>query len=234
LDAPDQLCLWRIQATVDLSCMADTEYTECMQKKTFYYHLLIPTSAVNIGFAIGHFTPIITSFSLPMLDPVVKHTTSTIDRVFEYFEELLSCRFPFSSYKQVFVYQTPDEITAYSGLSIISLTVLYHKKILDVVQMTRRCLAFAIAQQFFGCFVTSTCWLDAWLVSSLARFITGMYVERFFGTSESLYLVPFFDTKKMLNSVCEYETRWGKIILRPSNADYELHDIYFIIMYWSR
>uniref|UniRef100_A0A915PKF7 Transcription initiation factor TFIID subunit 2 n=1 Tax=Setaria digitata TaxID=48799 RepID=A0A915PKF7_9BILA len=230
MDTSDQLCLWRIEATVSLMFtvvasgeLFDTEYTTDLQEKIYHYQLLVPTSAVNIGFAIGSFTPVvhpdmpeITSFALPSLHPLVKHTTSTIDRVFEYFEELLSCRFPFSSYKQVFVYQTPDEVTAYTGLSILSLTLLYHKKILDVVQMTRQYLAYAVAQQFFGCFVTSTCWLDIWLVSSLARSVTSMFVERFFGSSENL-----FQISKMLNSVSDYETRWGKIVLRPSNADYK-------------
>ncbi|CAG9538255.1 unnamed protein product [Cercopithifilaria johnstoni] len=230
LDTPDQLCLWRIEATVGLMFtvvasgeLFDTEYTTDLQEKIYHYQLLVPTSAINIGFAVGSFTPVvhpdmpeITSFALPSLYPLVKHTTATIDRVFEYFEELLSCRFPFSSYKQVFVYQVPDEVTAYTGLSILSLTLLYHKKILDVVQMTRQCLAYAVAQQFFGCFVTSTCWLDIWLVSSLARSVTGMFVERFFGFSENL-----FQINKMLNCVSDYETRWGKIILRPSNTNYK-------------
>ncbi|VDN90247.1 unnamed protein product [Brugia pahangi] len=230
LDTPNQLCLWRIEATVDLMFtvvasgeLFDTEYTTDLQEKIYHYQLLVPTSAINIGFAVGCFTPVvhpdmpeITSFALPSLYPLVKHTTSTSDRVFEYFEELLSCRFPFSSYKQVFVYQIPDEVTAYTGLSILSLTLLYHKKILDVVQMTRQCLAYAVAQQFFGCFVTSTCWLDIWLVSSLARSVTGMFVERFFGFSENL-----FQISKMLSSVCDYETRWGKIVLRPSNTNYK-------------
>ncbi|KAL4001961.1 Peptidase M1 family protein [Acanthocheilonema viteae] len=235
MDTPNQLCLWRLEATVDLMFtvvasgeLFDTEYTADLQEKIYHYQLLVPTSAINIGFAIGCFTPVvhpdmpeITSFALPSLYPLIKHTTATIDRVFEYFEELLSCRFPFSSYKQVFVYQIPDEVTAYTGLSILSLTLLYHKKILDVVQMTRQYLAYAVAQQFFGCFVTSTCWLDIWLVSSLARSVTGMFVERFFGFSENL-----FQISKMLNSVCDYETRWAKIILRPSNTNYK-HYLHF-------
>ncbi|KAM3724314.1 Transcription initiation factor TFIID subunit [Dirofilaria immitis] len=230
MDTPDQLCLWRIEATVGLMFtvvasgeLFDTEYTADLQEKIYHYQLLVPTSAINIGLAIGCFTPVvhpdmpeITSFALPSLYPLVKHTTSTIDRVFEYFEELLSCRFPFSSYKQVFVYQVPDDVTAYTGLSILSLTLLYHKKILDVVQMTRQCLAYAVAQQFFGCFVTSTCWLDIWLVSSLARSVTGMFIERFFGFSENL-----FQINKTLNCVSDYETHWGMIILRPSNTNYK-------------
>uniref|UniRef100_A0A914RPM0 Uncharacterized protein n=1 Tax=Parascaris equorum TaxID=6256 RepID=A0A914RPM0_PAREQ len=88
-----------------------------MLSKVYHYQLLLPTSAVNIGFAVGHFTPVvqpdmseITSFALPSLMALVKHTASTVDRVFEFFEELLSCRFPYSSYKQVFVDQVRFEV----------------------------------------------------------------------------------------------------------------------------
>lgn len=118
---------------------------------------------------------------MPGLVPLVKHTVSTLDKVFEFFEELLSCRFPYTTYKQVFVdqvsrfandiefLQISDDITSYAGLTILSLNVLYHKKILDVVQQTRTLLAHAVAQQFFGCFVNAAQWLDVWLIRSLSR-----------------------------------------------------------------
>lgn len=228
LDAPDQLCLWRIEITVDSSLTAiasgeliDTEYTQDMKKKIYHYQLMIPTSSVNIGFAIGHFTPHvhpemseITSFALPSLLPLVVHTTATVDHVFEFFEELLSCRFPYSSYKQVFVDQASDEVISFTGMTILSVNILYHKKILDTVQETRQMLAHAVAQQFFGCFVNAAHWLDVWLMKSLSRFITGLFVERYFGTCEYL-----FQIKKMLNCVCDYENRWGKVILRPTKSD---------------
>ncbi|VDK17278.1 unnamed protein product [Anisakis simplex] len=228
LDAPDQLCLWRLEVTVACGFVViasgeliDTVYTEDMQSKVYHYQLLLPTSAVNIGFAVGHFTPVvqpdmpeITSFALPSLSNLVKHTASTVDRVFEFFEELLSCRFPYSSYKQVFVDKASDSLTTFSGISILSVNILYHKKILDTVQETRSLLALAIAQQFFGCFVNAANWLDTWLMKSLASFITGLFIERYFGMSEYL-----FQIKKILNAVCEYESHWGQIVLRPMKSD---------------
>uniref|UniRef100_F1L1W4 Transcription initiation factor TFIID subunit 2 n=1 Tax=Ascaris suum TaxID=6253 RepID=F1L1W4_ASCSU len=228
LDAPDQLCLWRIEITVDAAFIAiasgeliDTVYTEDMHSKVYHYQLLLPTSAVNVGFAVGHFTPIvqpdmseITSFALPSLMALVKHTASTVDRVFEFFEELLSCRFPYSSYKQVFVDQAAETVISFSGMAILSVNILYHKKILDTVQETRQLLALAVAQQFFGCFVNAAHWLDTWLMRSLASFITGLFIERYFGTSEYLFRI-----RKVLNSVCDYESRWGQVVLRPLKSD---------------
>uniref|UniRef100_A0A0N5A862 Transcription initiation factor TFIID subunit 2 n=1 Tax=Syphacia muris TaxID=451379 RepID=A0A0N5A862_9BILA len=228
MDAPDQLCLWRIEITVDASLIAiasgellHSEYSLDMREVTYHYQLLIPTSAVNIGFVVGHFTPYvhpemseITAFALPSLTSLVKHTTSTVDRVFEFFEELLSCRFPFPSYKQVFVDQAAEAINSFSGLTVLSVTVLYHKKILDCVQETRQLLARAVAEQFFGCYVSAAHWLDFWLMKSLSKFFTGLFIERYFGTAEYL-----FQVMRTLNAVCNYESKWGMLVLRPLKND---------------
>ncbi|VDN57339.1 unnamed protein product [Dracunculus medinensis] len=246
LDAPFQLCLWRIEIVVDNVFMAiasgeliDKVYTPDKLQTIFCHQLLIPTSAMNIGFAVGHFTPYVqpdlaevASFALPSLLPLVKHTVAPVDRAFEFFEELLSCRFPYSSYKQVFVDQVAaEQIISYTSLTIASVNILYHKKILDMVQETRILLAGALAQQFFGCFVTVTDWLDLWIVKSLSRFIAGLYIERYFGTCEYLYLM-----QKILNSICDYENQWGKIYLRKkqqndSKASAEAEPIYAEILY---
>uniref|UniRef100_A0A914HZA3 Transcription initiation factor TFIID 150 kDa subunit n=1 Tax=Globodera rostochiensis TaxID=31243 RepID=A0A914HZA3_GLORO len=157
--------------------------------KTFCYQLLVPTSAANIGFAIGDFQmhvqpemPEIISFVIPELLPLLKHTI-----------------FPYSTYWQIFVDQTPDEVTSFAGLSIFSLRVLYHKKILDMVQNTRKLLATAIAQQFFG----------------ESR---GVFVDRFFGTTEHVYQL-----NKLLKDSCDYEARFGAVSLRPKTKQSHLY-----------
>ena len=85
--------------------------------------------------------------------PLLQHTVAPVNRIFAFFEELMGCRFPYASYRQVFVDQAPDDVTAYAGLSILSMSLLHHKRVLDLVPGTRQALASAIAQQFFGCLV---------------------------------------------------------------------------------
>jgi hypothetical protein len=68
--------------------------------------------------------------------PLLKHTVPIIGKIFEVFEELLSCRFPYNSYKQVFVDQIPEEVNSFASLSIMSINMLYHKKIIDVVPVS--------------------------------------------------------------------------------------------------
>ena len=67
--------------------------------------------------------------------------------------------------------QSPDDVTSYAGLSLFSISLLYHRKILDYVQTTRQSLALGLAQQFFGCFITST-FPHIWLVRGLAKYVT--------------------------------------------------------------
>ncbi|KAI1715134.1 peptidase family m1 domain-containing protein [Ditylenchus destructor] len=232
LASTSQLAVWKFEITVDKKftavCCGDlTDTISCAEdesQKTFHYQLLIPTSAGNIGFAVGDFKihvlpdiPEIISFTLPGLMPLLKYTVSSLDRTYTFFEELLSCRYPYGFYRQVFVDQIPDELTSYAGLSLCSVNVLYHKKILDVVQPTRELLALAIAQQFFGCFVSPSDFTELWLVKSLARFITALFVERSFGLSE--YITKM---NNVLNSFCDYESKYGKIVISQSSAPHHL------------
>ncbi|VDL74097.1 unnamed protein product [Nippostrongylus brasiliensis] len=196
VDAPDQLALWHLHITCEswMTVIASGdlvgfESDPSNHLRTWNYKQLIPTSACSIGFVVGQFSTHtlpdmaeVTNFAPVGLLSLLKHTVTPLDKVFEYFEELLSCRFPYPTYKQVFV---------------------------DME--SRQLLAFGVAQQFFGCFITPAHFLDSWLVRSLSRFITSLYIEKIFGTSEYL-----FQIKKLLNAVCEYESQWGKIILRPS------------------
>ncbi|KIH49582.1 hypothetical protein ANCDUO_20343, partial [Ancylostoma duodenale] len=78
--------------------------------RTWNYQQLVPTAACNIGFAVGQFSSYtlpdmaeITNFAPVGLLSLVKHTVAPLDKILEYFEELLSCRFPYPTYKQVFV-----------------------------------------------------------------------------------------------------------------------------------
>ncbi|XGW29419.1 hypothetical protein V3C99_008885 [Haemonchus contortus] len=226
VDAPDQLALWRIHITCDswLTAVAsgdlvgfDTVADKRM--RTWNYQQLIPTAACTIGFAVGQFSTFtlpdmaeVTNFAPVGLLSLLKHTVTPLDKILEYFEELLSCRFPYPTYKQVFVDMIPDEVTSYSSMTLFSINTLHHKKIIDVVQECRQTLALGVAEQFFGCFISPAHFLDSWLVRSLSRFITSLYIEKIFGTSEYL-----FQMKKIMNAVCDYESQWGKIILRPSS-----------------
>uniref|UniRef100_A0AC11BG43 TATA-box binding protein associated factor 2 n=1 Tax=Ovis aries TaxID=9940 RepID=A0AC11BG43_SHEEP len=132
VDSYSELCTWKLEFTVDAAMVAvsngdlvETVYTHDMRKKTFHYMLTIPTSASNISLAIGPFEILVdpymhevTHFCLPQLLPLLKHTTSYLHEVFEFYEEILTCRYPYSCFKTVFIDEAYVEVAAYASMSI--------------------------------------------------------------------------------------------------------------------
>uniref|UniRef100_A0A8R1I2D4 Transcription initiation factor TFIID subunit 2 n=1 Tax=Caenorhabditis japonica TaxID=281687 RepID=A0A8R1I2D4_CAEJA len=226
LDEPDQLALWELTFELDPDLVPVTsgelqEKREIHGKMRYKFHQTMPTSSCNIGWAIGKFSlephpesPTIYTFSLPNLAPFVKHTTMYLDKMVEFLEEKLLCRFPFPTLKVVFVDESTEEIQVYSSLLIVPTAMLYHKKIIDVVQEVRQKLIFAIAQQFFGCLISPSQWFHWWIVRSLARFLTSLYVETKLGTAEARWQL-----KRAMDDVCDYEHQWGKIVLSPDYTE---------------
>ncbi|KAL0598681.1 Transcription initiation factor TFIID subunit 2 [Plecturocebus cupreus] len=132
VDSYSELCTWKLEFTVDAAMVAvsngdlvETVYTHDMRKKTFHYMLTIPTAASNISLAIGPFEILVdpymhevTHFCLPQLLPLLKHTTSYLHEVFEFYEEILTCRYPYSCFKTVFIDEAYVEVAAYASMSI--------------------------------------------------------------------------------------------------------------------
>lgn len=61
---------------------------------------------------------------MPQLLPLLKHTTSYIHEVFEFYEEILTCRYPYSCFKTVFIDEAYVEVAAYASMSIFRLVSL--------------------------------------------------------------------------------------------------------------
>ncbi|KAI6236574.1 Transcription initiation factor TFIID subunit 2 [Aphelenchoides besseyi] len=232
LNGTDQLAVWRFEFEVPkgMTVICTGELTEAIKKQqddlqVFVYQTSVPVSSDNVGFVIGDLEcyvhpelPDLTSYTYPELTSILEHTVSGLPQILSCFEETLSCRFPFPSYKQIFIDNVPEDVISYAGLSIFSINILYHKKILDLVQSTRKTMAMGLATQFFGCFVNASDFKNLWLVKSLARCITGYYIEKSFGTSEY-----FFEISQLLYYVCDYEKRYGAVILHPLNVDSTSH-----------
>lgn len=58
---------------------------------------------------------------MPQLLPLLKHTTSYLHEVFEFYEEILTCRYPYSCFKTVFIDEAYVEVAAYASMSIFRL-----------------------------------------------------------------------------------------------------------------
>ncbi|XP_055846855.1 transcription initiation factor TFIID subunit 2 [Episyrphus balteatus] len=215
-------CTWKLEFTVDklltaVSCgeLVEVVMTPDLRRKTFHYSLTTPVSAPNIALAIGPFEIYVdphmhevTHFCLPQLMPLLKNSVRYMHEAFEFFEETLSTRYPFSCYKQVFVDETDVNIAAYATLSVVSTHLLHSIAIIDQTYATRTAMTKAIAEQFFGCFITTQRCSDTWLAKGIAEYLCGLYSKKCFGNNEYREWV-----QKEMAEVVRYEEQYGGIIL---------------------
>ena len=55
----------------------------------------------------------------------------TTHQVIEYLEDLLSARFPYALYKQVFVEKLPEKTSSYASMTLFNSNLLYNERVLD-------------------------------------------------------------------------------------------------------
>lgn len=225
VDSFAETCTWKLEFTVDDEMTAvsngdliDVVYTPDMRRKTYHYSLNVPTCAPNISLAVGPFEIYVdpymhevTHFCLPNLLPLLKVTTRYMHETFEFYEETLSNRYPYSCYKQVFVDETHEDYRSYATMSILSVNLLHSAVIVDQVYITRTIMAQAIAEQFFGCFISMQNWSDMWLNKGISQYLCGLYCKKSFGNNEYRFWV-----QSMLQDVVRYEEKFGGIVLDPS------------------
>nr|MBE5727452.1 TBP-associated factor 2 [Cucujiformia] len=130
---------------------------------------------------------------------------------FEFYEETLSNRYPYSCYKQVFVDETDVDYHSYATMSILSVNLLHSAVIVDQVYISRRIMAQAIAEQFFGCFISMQSWSDMWLNKGVSQYLCCLYCKKSFGNNNYRGLIH-----TTLQEVVKYEEQFGGIILDPS------------------
>ena len=225
VDSYAEPCTWKLEFTVDekmtaVSCgeLVETVMTPDLRRKTFHYVLNTPICAPNIALAVGPFEIFVdphmhevTHFCLPNLLPLLKNTVRYMHEAFEFFEEVLASRYPFSCYKQVFVDEIESQSHAYATMTVLSTHLLHSIAIIDQTFTSRQIMSKAIAEQFFGCFITMKNWNDVWLARGIAEYLNGFYNKKCFGNNAYRAWV-----RRELAEVVKYEEQYGGIILDPS------------------
>ena len=228
VDAYSEPCTWKLEFTVDdsmtaVSCgdLVETVYTSDKKRKTFHYILSIPTAAPNICLAVGPFEILVdphmhevTHFCLPQLMPLLQHSTETCHEIIEFFEEILSFRFPYSCYKQVFVDEAYQDSQPFASVGIFSVNLLYSKIVLDQTPVSRKHMGRALAEQFFGCFMSQETWSDYWVPAGISGYLYGLWLKSTFGNSEYRYWIA-----GEIDQLCNYEMKEGPVILHFDCSD---------------
>ncbi|KAL5722272.1 hypothetical protein ACHQM5_005812 [Ranunculus cassubicifolius] len=204
MDVPSQQCPFDMEFTVAQNFVAVSNGTLLYQvlskdeppRKTFVYQLSVPVSAGWISLAVAQFEVLpdrhIGVISHMCFSPdfsKLRNTVSFFHGAFSHYEDYLSAPFPFGSYKQVFIKpeMAISSLSVGASMCIFSSQVLYDEKVIDQTIDTRIKLAYALARQWFGVYITAEGPNDEWLLDGLAGFLTDSFIKRFLGNNEARY-----------------------------------------------
>lgn len=152
VDSYAEPCTWKLEFTVDknmtaVSCgeLVEVVMTPDLRRKTYHYTVSVPVSAPNIALAVGPFEIYVdphmhevTHFCLPQMMPLLKNTVRYMHEAFEFYEEALTQRYPFTCYKQVFVDEIDNDGNAYATMTILSTHLLHSIAIIDQTFVSRK------------------------------------------------------------------------------------------------
>ncbi|XP_047327901.1 transcription initiation factor TFIID subunit 2-like isoform X2 [Impatiens glandulifera] len=201
-------------------------------RTTYVYRLNVPVTASWISLAVASFAIFadhdnLSHFCMPCNLPKLQNTVEFFHSAFSHYEEYLKTSFPLGSYTQVFI---PTEMAISSmslgaSMTIFSSHLLFDDKVIDQVIETRIKLAYALARQWFGVYITAESSNDEWLLDGLAWFLTNSFVKKFLGHNEARYR-----RYKENYAVCKVDDS-GATILSSSAAYQNLHGTQCIGLY---
>ncbi|KAI3820951.1 hypothetical protein L1987_08506 [Smallanthus sonchifolius] len=204
MDDSLQRCCFDLEFTVAKNLVAASTGTLMYQvltnddppRKTYIYKINVPVAAQWISMAVAPFeifpdrhNNLITHICLSHNLSKLRNTVGFLYSAYSHYEHYLSTKFPFGSYTQVFI----DPEMAISSLSlgasmnIFSSQILFDEKIIDQTIDTRIKLAYGLARQWFGVYITAEAPNDEWLLDGLAWFLTDSFIKQFLGNNEARY-----------------------------------------------
>ncbi|XP_023767064.1 transcription initiation factor TFIID subunit 2 isoform X2 [Lactuca sativa] len=204
MDDSSQRCCFDLEFTVANNLVAVSTGTLMYQvlskddppRKTYVYKINIPVAAQWISLAVAPFeifpdrhNNLITHICLPAHLSKLRNTVGFLHSAYSHYEHYLSTKFPFGSYTQVFIdpEMAVSSLSLGASMSIFSSQILYEEKIIDQTIDTRIKLAYGLARQWFGVYITAEAPNDEWLLDGLAGFLTDSYIKQFLGNNEARY-----------------------------------------------
>ncbi|KAK2663584.1 hypothetical protein Ddye_002158 [Dipteronia dyeriana] len=204
MDESSQRCCYDMEFTVAHNLIAVSNGSLLHQVlsnddppcKTYVYRLDVPVSARWISLAVAPFEilpdghhGLISHLCLPANLSKLRNTVESFHNAFSHYETYLEAKFPFGSYKQVFLApeMAVSSTTFGASMSIFSSQVLYDEKVIDQAIDTSIKLAFALARQWFGVYITPETPNDEWLLDGLAGFLADTFIKKFLGNNEARY-----------------------------------------------
>lgn len=192
-------------------------------RKTYIYKLNVPVSAGWISLAVAPFdilpdghTVVVSHMCLNPNLSKLQNTVGFFHQAFSHYEDYLSASFPFGSYKQIFI---PPELCISSvslgaSMCTFSSQLLFDEKVIDQTIETRIKLAYALAKQWFGIYITAEEPTDEWLLDGLAGFLADSFIKKSFGNNEARYR-----RYKANCAVCKVDTNGATALSSTASSD---------------
>ncbi|KAK7330203.1 hypothetical protein VNO77_24390 [Canavalia gladiata] len=204
IDDNSQRCCYDLEFTVAHNLVAVSTGSLLYQvlnkdnppRKTYVYKLDVPVAARWISLAVAPFE-IFPDHQFSFISHMcLLHNLSKMRNTMEFFHSAFSCYkdylsidFPFESYTQVFIEpeMAVSSLSLGASMSIFSSQVLFDEKVIDQTIDTRVKLAYALARQWFGVYITPEAPNDEWLLDGLAGFLTDFFIKKHLGNNEARY-----------------------------------------------
>ncbi|KAL2645776.1 hypothetical protein AAZV13_05G012000 [Glycine max] len=204
IDDNSQRCCYDLEFTVAHNLVAVSTGSLLYQvlskdnppRKTYFYKLDVPVAARWISLAVAPFEvfpdhqfSLISHMCSPPNLSKMRNTVDFFHSAFSCYKDFLSVDFPFDSYTQVFIEpeMAVSSLSLGASMSIFSSQVLFDEKVIDQTIDTRVKLAYALARQWFGVYITPEAPNDEWLLDGLAGFLTDFFIKKHLGNNEARY-----------------------------------------------
>ncbi|KAJ1971125.1 hypothetical protein H4R35_005450, partial [Dimargaris xerosporica] len=138
-------------------------------------------------------------FASPENHAMLVNTCRCIPSIIDFY-----CReygsYPFNSYKVVFIDELFRPIVSGASVTLASSHLLHPATIIDQTYDTRRVLSLALAEQWFGVYITPKAWSDLWLTIGLAGHMASQFFKQHFGLNEYRYRI-----KRDIERLCDLD-----------------------------
>ncbi len=212
-DAPDDLRTTEFTGTVDkkLKVISNGDLIRYKDNTdgtcTFHWKANIPYANHLTSFTVGEYFDVQENYKKIMLHnwgspKEVDWIAASVERLSDmiaYFENVTGVKYPYPEYSQVFV-QDIGTFTSNNGMATISENMIDDKPThADYFYLWDLTEAEALAQQWYGNYITAGDWRDVWLNKSFAHYFNELYNKQKNGSAEYLLYQHSFDHTVYLN-----------------------------------
>lgn len=212
-DAPNDLRTTEFTATVDnkLTVISNGKLLATKDNadgtRTFHWKMDTPYANHLTSFVVGAYVDVkqtyagveLHNFGYPNETAATAASVERLPDMIKFFSEKTGVKYPYPSYAQVFVQDLPNWSGNCMTSTITENMVDDAPTHADFFYLWDLTEAEALAQQWFGSYLTARDWSHLWLNKAFPRFLSGLYDEYKNGRAEFLLFQHQFDHTTYLN-----------------------------------